>query len=58
MYKFTELKAKLTAIEEDADKFFNKGNKAAGVRLRKGMQDIKDLANEVRTAVIDENNKS
>jgi len=30
---------------------FNDGNKAAGTRVRKNMQDIKSLAQQVRTEV-------
>jgi len=30
---------------------FNDGNKAAGTRVRKNMQDIKNLAQQVRTEV-------
>tara|TARA_A100001515_G_scaffold80209_1_gene63640 strand:+ start:793 stop:984 length:192 start_codon:yes stop_codon:yes gene_type:complete len=34
----------------DLDKF-NEGNKAAGTRVRKNMQDIKNLAQQVRVEV-------
>jgi len=30
---------------------FNDGNKAAGTRVRKNMQDVKNLAQQVRTEV-------
>jgi hypothetical protein len=36
MENFNELKETLLALEEDATKFYDKSNKAAGVRLRKG----------------------
>jgi hypothetical protein len=32
-------------------KFYEKGNKAAGTRLRKGMQELKKLAQEIRVEV-------
>lgn len=51
MEKFEDLKAKLAEIESEAEKFYSKGNKAAGTRLRKGLQDIKNLAQEIRVDV-------
>lgn len=51
MEKISKLKELITAAEADADKFYNKGNGAAGTRLRKAMQDIKVAAQEVRNAV-------
>ena len=55
MEKFNELKALVASLEEDATKFFEKGNKSAGVRLRKGLQDIKALAQAVRVEVSEAN---
>jgi hypothetical protein len=57
MKKFNEIKEILTSVEGDADKFFNKGNKAAGTRLRKAMLQVKDLAHEVRKEVTDLKNQ-
>ncbi len=57
MKKFNEIKEILTSVEGDADKFFSKGNKAAGTRLRKAMLQVKDLAHEVRKEVTDLKNK-
>jgi exonuclease VII small subunit len=51
MEKFTELKTIVLQMEEDALKFFEKGNKAAGTRVRKSLQDIKVLAQEIRKEV-------
>jgi predicted nucleic acid-binding Zn-ribbon protein len=51
MQKFDELKAAVAAIEADLIKFEEKGNKAAGGRVRKAMQEIKALAQEVRVTV-------
>lgn len=56
MKKFNEIKDLLNSIEGDADKFYNKGNKAAGTRLRKGMLSIKDLAHDIRKEVTDMKN--
>mgnify|MGYP003436604689 CR=1 FL=1 len=49
--KIAEADAKRIAAEADAKKFFEKGNKTAGTRLRKTMQDIKAAASAVRTEV-------
>ena len=51
MENFNELKETLLVLEEDATKFYDKSNKAAGVRLRKGLQDIKSLAQAIRLDV-------
>ena len=42
-------------IQDDVTKFDEKGNKAAGTRVRKGMQAIKALAQDVRVAVSEAN---
>lgn len=57
MKKFEELKGLITSIEGDADKFYNKGNSAAGTRVRKGMQDLKNLAQAIRAEVQELKNK-
>jgi hypothetical protein len=46
-----QMKEVLAAAEEDAAKFFDKGNKAAGTRLRVGMQKLKGLAQDIRVEV-------
>jgi hypothetical protein len=57
MKKFEELKALIASLEDDADKFYNKENSAAGTRLRKAMQDLKNIAQNIRTEVQDLKNK-
>jgi hypothetical protein len=57
MELFNELKALVASLEEDATKFYEKGNKAAGVRLRKGLQDIKSIAQSLRVDVSDKKQK-
>jgi hypothetical protein len=57
MQKFQELKDMLASLEGDFDKFYNKGNSAAGTRIRKGMQDLKNLAQAIRSDVQDIKNK-
>lgn len=51
MNRFEELRDLLSSLEDDFVKFYDKGNKAAGTRVRKGMQDLKTLAQEIRTEV-------
>lgn len=51
MEKFEDLKTLIASIEEDAVKFYEKGNKAAGVRLRKGLQEIRTLSQTLRQDV-------
>lgn len=58
MKKFEEVKSLIAALEADADKFYNKGNSAAGTRIRKGMQDLKNLAQAIRLEVQDTKNKA
>jgi len=55
MEKFEELKTLIASLEDDAAKFYDKGNKAAGVRLRKGLQDIKTLSQTLRQDVSERN---
>lgn len=53
MKKFEELKTLVENLEEDATKFYDKKNKAAGTRLRKGCQNIKNVCQEIRIEVSD-----
>jgi len=48
----------LNSVQEDATKFYEKGNKAAGTRVRKAMQSIKNLAQDVRTDVSAKNKEN
>ncbi|MES2457012.1 MAG: histone H1 [Bacteroidota bacterium] len=56
MEKFSKLKELIASVETDADKFYNSGNGAAGTRVRKAMQDLKTLAQEIRTEVTEKKN--
>jgi hypothetical protein len=51
MDKFKELEALIASMKEDANKIFNKGNKAAGVRVRKQLQIVKIIAQEIRDQI-------
>lgn len=57
MENYTKLKELVTSIEADADKFYNNGNSAAGTRVRKGLQEIKTLAQEIRNEVTSKKNE-
>ncbi len=54
---FEKLVEIIGSAKEDAEKFYVKSNKTAGTRLRKAMQDVKKLAQEVRTSVQDAKNE-
>tara|TARA_Y100000592_G_C5468515_1_gene318059 strand:- start:1714 stop:1902 length:189 start_codon:yes stop_codon:yes gene_type:complete len=51
MKNFETLKELVANLEEDAVKFYEKNNKAAGTRVRKGCQDIKNLCQTMRIEV-------
>ena len=51
MDRFEELKNLVMSLEGDFSKFYEKKNQAAGTRVRKGMQDIKNLAQTIRKEV-------
>lgn len=51
MENFQKLKEIVSNIEADAIKFYDSANGAAGTRLRKAMQDLKVLSQEIRTEV-------
>ncbi len=51
MEKFSQLKQLLESVETDFTAFYEKGNKAAGTRVRNAMQQFKVLAQEIRTEV-------
>ncbi len=56
MELYEELKNLVANLEEDAIKFYEKGNKAAGTRVRKGCQDIKNLCQDIRVDVSNKKN--
>jgi hypothetical protein len=58
MQNLNQIEEILNSIKEDATKFFEKGNKAAGTRVRKAMQEIKALAQAVRTEVSEKNKEA
>jgi len=57
MARFEQVKDLVMSLEGDFDKFYNKNNQAAGTRVRKGLQDLKTLAQEIRTEIQNKKNE-
>lgn len=57
MNKFEELKNLVMSLEADFAKFYEKNNQTAGTRIRKGMQDLKMMAQNIRVEVQEIKNK-
>jgi hypothetical protein len=57
MKRFDQLRDHVMSLEADFQKFYEKNNAAAGTRVRKGMQDLKNLAQEIRNEVQSLKNK-
>jgi len=51
MDRFSQLKELIDSFEKDFQKFYEKGNKAAGVRVRKHMQELRSIAQTIRNEV-------
>ncbi len=56
MSRFDDLKGFVESLEEDFTKFYQKGNKAAGTRVRKGMQELKRKAQDIRVEIQEKKN--
>jgi hypothetical protein len=56
MEKFKAVKELLATAEKDAAAFYEKGNNAAGTRLRGAMQQLKVLAGDIRKEVTEKKN--
>ncbi len=54
--RFEQVRDLVMSLEGDFEKFYEKQNQAAGTRVRKGMQDLKNLAQEIRIEVQDKKN--
>ena len=52
---FEAIKERINEIESDVQKFYD-GNNAAGGRVRKAMQDLKNLAQDLRKDVLETRN--
>jgi hypothetical protein len=58
MNRFEQIKSLVLELEGDFVKFYDKENQAAGTRVRKGMQDLKTLAQEIRIEVQNSKNSA
>lgn len=56
MSRIDEVKALVDQLEPDMQKFYDKGNKAAGTRARNSLQEMKKLAQEIRIEIQDMKN--
>lgn len=56
MTAYKELLDLVIALEGDFDKFYNKDNGAAGTRLRKSMQTLKNMAHNLRKEIQERKN--
>lgn len=51
MENYNKIKELVESAQTDVEKFYDKGNKAAGTRIRSAMQELKKLAQDVRVEV-------
>ena len=51
MSRMQELRDLIDTFEKDFVKFYEKGNKSAGTRVRKSMNELKKKAQEIRKEV-------
>ena len=55
---FSKLRDLVMSLESDFEKFYDKNNAAAGTRVRKGMQDLKNMAQDIRKEVQEAKNSA
>ncbi len=53
MEKFSDLQKKLDDMKTDIEKFYSKGQNAAGTRLRKSLNELKKVASDIRKEIQD-----
>lgn len=51
MERIEQVRSLISDLEPDMEKFYEKGNKAAGTRARKTLQELKKLAQEIRLEI-------
>lgn len=56
MNNFNKIKDLVLSLEPDFEKFYDKKNSAAGTRVRKGMQELKNMAQDIRKEIQDAKN--
>jgi|TARA_R110001583_G_scaffold79358_1_gene214319 hypothetical protein len=57
METLTNIKELVEAMSVDTTKFFDTGNKSAGIRARKAAQEIKTLCQTIRKEILEEGKK-
>ena len=55
---FSKVRELVMSLEGDFEKFYDKQNSDAGTRVRKGMQELKNMAQDIRKEVQDMKNAS
>jgi len=58
MDRYGQVRDLVESLEADFEKFYDKGNQAAGTRVRKGMQELKNLAQDIRVEVQSKKNSN
>ena len=56
--QFERLQNFVNSLQDDFEKFYVKENKAAGTRIRKSMQELKSIAQEIRVEIQEKKNAS
>jgi hypothetical protein len=56
MNRIEQIRSMIAELEGDMNKFYEKGNKAAGTRARKQLQDLKKVSQEIRLEIQDMKN--
>jgi len=56
MNRIEQMRSMIAELEDDMSKFYDKGNKAAGTRARKQLQELKKVSQEIRLEIQDMKN--
>lgn len=56
MSRMDEINEIVNELQVDMEKFYGKGNKAAGTRARKHLMSLKNIAHEVRQEIQEKKN--
>ena len=57
METIQQMETLVTSIKVDAEKFFDKRNKSAGIRARKSAQELKKVLQNLRKEILEESKK-